>query len=54
MENILDNIDRTVDPSVVFFKFATGKWLENNPKQLDYAMWNVFAVGRNKGYCSGN
>ena len=42
MSTILENIDNSVRPGDDFYKYATGKWLENNPQPAEYPTWNVF------------
>lgn len=42
MSTILENIDSSVKPGDDFYKYATGKWLENNPQPAEYPTWNVF------------
>jgi putative endopeptidase len=35
----IENMDRTVDPGVDFYRYATGTWLKNNPVPPDKARW---------------
>ena len=37
------NLDRTVSPGVDFFRYANGKWLENNPIPPDESRWGAFS-----------
>jgi putative endopeptidase len=37
-----NNLDRAVDPTVDFYKFACGTWLKNNPVPADKARWAGF------------
>lgn len=39
---IFENIDSSINPGDDFYKYATGKWLENNPQPAEYPVWNVF------------
>ena len=38
----VDNMDRSVDPSVDFYRFAAGSWLRNNPVPSDKSRWSGF------------
>jgi putative endopeptidase len=38
----VDYMDRSVDPSVDFYRFACGTWLKNNPVPSDKARWAGF------------
>src|SRR5579862_5145406 len=38
----VNNMDRSVDPSVDFYKFACGAWLKENPIPADKARWAGF------------
>lgn len=46
-ETIFSNIDQDVNPRDNFYKYATGKWLKNNPQPEGYPVWNVFTKLRN-------
>src|SRR6202046_2272647 len=39
----VNNLDRSVDPCVDFYKFSCGGWLKNNPIPADQAGWSVYA-----------
>ncbi len=38
----VDNMDRTADPSVDFFRFAAGNWVKSNPVPADKSRWGGF------------
>ena len=38
----VDNMDRTADPSVDFFRFAAGGWVKSNPVPADKSRWGGF------------
>lgn len=40
--DIYENIDESVDYTENFHKYATGKWIENNPQSEEYPSWDVF------------
>ena len=39
---IFDNIQDNINPGDDFYKFATGKWLANNPQPAEYTRWCNF------------
>jgi putative endopeptidase len=39
---IFDNIQDNINPGDDFYKFATGKWLANNPQPDEYPRWCNF------------
>ena len=39
---IFNNICKEVNPGDDFYRFATGKWLENNPQPAEYPRWCNF------------
>lgn len=41
-KTIYDNIDINVNPGENFYKYATGKWIDNNPQPEEYPSWNTF------------
>ena len=38
----VENMDRSVDPSADFYRFAAGNWLKNNPVPADKSRWSGF------------
>jgi putative endopeptidase len=38
----IENMDRSVDPSVDFYRFAAGSWLKKNPVPADKSRWSGF------------
>lgn len=38
----IENMDRSVDPKVDFFKFSSGTWQKNNPVPADKSRWSGF------------
>src|SRR5436190_12124101 len=38
----IENMDRSVDPGVDFYKFAAGGWLKSNTIPADKARWSGF------------
>src|SRR5258708_5232425 len=38
----MENMDRSVDPSTDFYRFAAGGWLKNNPVPADKSRWSGF------------
>lgn len=38
----VENMDRSVDPSVDFYRFAAGNWIKNNPVPADKSRWSGF------------
>lgn len=38
------NMDLNVNPGTNFHQYATGRWLENNPRNPEYPSWNNFCV----------
>ncbi|PJD95835.1 MAG: metallopeptidase [Legionella sp.] len=38
----LDWIDKQIDPSIDFYKYANGNWQKNNPIPPEYASWGSF------------
>ena len=39
----IDHMDRTIDPTVDFYQYATGSWIRNNPVPADKSRWGSFA-----------
>jgi putative endopeptidase len=37
-----DNMDTTVQPSADFYRFANGRWLDQNPIPAEYSRWGAF------------
>ncbi|MBQ0046941.1 MAG: M13 family metallopeptidase [Prevotellaceae bacterium] len=42
------NMDLTVNPGTDFHQYATGHWLDNNPRNEEYPSWNNFSVVQDK------
>ncbi len=40
----LNNLDRSVSPSVNFYQFAVGNWAKNHPIPDDQTRWNSFSI----------
>src|SRR5436190_1981367 len=40
----VENMDKSVNPSVDFYHFAAGTWLTNNPVPADKSSWSAFAA----------
>src|SRR5688572_26063294 len=38
----VENMDRSVDPSADFYRFAAGNWIKNNPVPADKSRWSGF------------
>ncbi len=38
----VQHMDRSVDPGKDFYRFATGKWVDNNPVPADKSRWSGF------------
>jgi predicted metalloendopeptidase len=38
----VENMDRSVDPAVDFYRFAAGNWLKKNPVPADKSRWSGF------------
>ena len=38
----IENMDRSVDPAVDFYRFAAGNWIKNNPVPADKSRWSGF------------
>jgi len=38
----IDNMDRSVDPAIDFYRFAAGNWLKKNPVPADKSRWSGF------------
>src|SRR5271170_6833291 len=38
----IDYLDRSTSPSVDFYRFATGRWLDANPIPDDKVRWSAF------------
>jgi putative endopeptidase len=43
-------MDRTVDPSVDFYRYATGTWLRENPVPADKSSWGSFDELRQRNF----
>lgn len=43
-------MDRSVDPSVDFYRFAAGAWLRNNPVPADKSRWSGFEQLRERNW----
>lgn len=39
----VENMDKTVDPGVDFYRYANGNWIKNNPVPADKARWGSFS-----------
>src|SRR5258708_16868751 len=39
----INNIDKSLDPCVDFYKFACSKWMKNNPAPPEYPDWVSFS-----------
>src|SRR6058998_3155174 len=46
----IEYMDRSVDPSVDFYRFAAGVWLKNNPVPANKSRWSGFEQLRERNW----
>ena len=46
----IEHMDRSVEPSVDFYRFAAGSWVKNNPVPADKSRWSGFEQLRERNW----